>query len=305
MLDQFLFLKSLSVFPSTTPTLPQLPNMPKSPSLPQVPNPPKFPNLNLPYNNAVNTVARNAVGIGQIAMAAVSSFLPRAETLYISDPKGTQFFFDGVMREDHTFIRKITEHPVQDGANITDHSYQMPDILILDVMMSEAMRSIKPLQFGDKPWSTKNWSLTAASQGSGGLSSLAYTTTRNTMNLFANVKTKTKVRPRSVSAYEELVKMQRSGLPVSVQTRLKLYENMLIESIKIQDDEKTVYSMVATITFKEVFVSKSAGVVEESKSQYKLPPVFEGASMPKTRDEGLMDYVHTVNEGRSSNLPLP
>jgi len=54
------------------------------------------------------------------------------------------YFFDAVMRVEHTSEMKITEHPVQTGANISDHAYQMPVRLVFEIGMSDAMDTLGP-----------------------------------------------------------------------------------------------------------------------------------------------------------------
>jgi len=64
------------------------------------------------------------------------------------------FFFDAVLREDHTESVKVTDHPVQTGANISDHAYNMPAKLTMEIGMSDAMDSIVTGQFTG--WYTKS-----------------------------------------------------------------------------------------------------------------------------------------------------
>jgi hypothetical protein len=64
------------------------------------------------------------------------------------------FFFDAVLREDHTETVKITEHPVQTGANISDHAYNLPAKLTMEIGMSDAMDSMVAGQFTG--WYTKS-----------------------------------------------------------------------------------------------------------------------------------------------------
>lgn len=51
------------------------------------------------------------------------------------------YFFDAVLREEHASALRITEHPVQTGANISDHAFFMPARLVLDIGMNDAMAS--------------------------------------------------------------------------------------------------------------------------------------------------------------------
>lgn len=52
------------------------------------------------------------------------------------------YFFDAIFHETHTTTVRMTEHPVQTGANIVDHAYMMPNRLSLEIGMSDAMQSL-------------------------------------------------------------------------------------------------------------------------------------------------------------------
>jgi hypothetical protein len=68
-------------------------------------------------------------------------------TTYILDSSGVGYFFDAVMRIEHDTTTRITEHPVQSGANLSDHAYQLPARVSLEINMSDAMDVFKPGQF--------------------------------------------------------------------------------------------------------------------------------------------------------------
>jgi hypothetical protein len=57
------------------------------------------------------------------------------------------WFFDAFIRLDHVSKLKITEHPVQTGASITDHAYLEPKELTIEVGMSDAAKSLVSGQF--------------------------------------------------------------------------------------------------------------------------------------------------------------
>lgn len=63
--------------------------------------------------------------------------------------KGIQYgwFFDAFIRESHTGTVRITDHPVQDGTNISDHAYNLPDKLTIEIFVSDVMDSIILDQF--------------------------------------------------------------------------------------------------------------------------------------------------------------
>jgi len=158
----------------------------------------------------------------QNAASKSRGYRPRAwdepetkELFYISDSKGNDYFFDGVFKTEHSSKRRLTQHPVQTGANITDHSYQIPMSLTLEVGVSDSMDVYK-----------LSWSGNANS--------------------------------KSVNAYQKLRKIQDSGQPLKVITRMCSYENMVIESIAIQEDYKSLYSMKAGISFQQIIIADVA-----------------------------------------------
>ena len=46
------------------------------------------------------------------------------------------YVFDAVLKLDHERRLAITDHPVEEGANITDHSYLEPKSLSIEIGMS-------------------------------------------------------------------------------------------------------------------------------------------------------------------------
>jgi hypothetical protein len=57
------------------------------------------------------------------------------------------YFFDAVLKIDHTSTIKITEHPVQNGANTADHAFKLPDRVVLEIGMSDCMDAYISGQF--------------------------------------------------------------------------------------------------------------------------------------------------------------
>jgi hypothetical protein len=161
------------------------------------------------------------------------------------------YFFDAFLREEHTTTLKITEHPVQTGANIVDHAYMEPARLVMDIGMSDAMESLVTDQF------------------SGG-----YT--------------------KSVQAYQTLLELQKTRLPLQVFTRLNLYQNMVIESLNSQEDFKTLYGLRCTVTLREIMVvevttttvsareqtsgTTSTGTVQPTEPTSTIAAAFEDAT---------------------------
>lgn len=141
-------------------------------------------------------------------------------------------FFDAIIHTDTEEQLTITSHPVQTGANISDHAYREPSRVTMEVFMSDVMASRLPGQFTDA--------------GSGLMSGF---------DVASAVKA---AGSRSVSAYLRLVELQRAKVPFSVYTRLGVYKNMLIENISTPDDANTAHGLRCTVSMREVLMAQVA-----------------------------------------------
>jgi hypothetical protein len=155
-----------------------------------------------------------------------SSWGEMLQLFYIKDSK-RNYFFDAVLKTDHVNQRRLTTHPVQSGANITDHSYKIPSKLTMEIGISDAM-SILGFD-GNEPWT-------------------GYGVTKE----------------RSVIAFNQLLTMSDSGQPFTVMTRLKKYTNMVIESIEAIEDYRTLHELRASIVFTEVILASGVNIKKES-----------------------------------------
>ncbi len=62
-------------------------------------------------------------------------------------------------------------------------------------------------------------------------------------------------KSRSLAAAQVLGNLQTQRIPVKVMTRLGSFNNMLVETLVIPDDNTTLYGLKATVTMKEIFVA--------------------------------------------------
>jgi hypothetical protein len=115
----------------------------------------------------------------------------------------------------------MTEHPIEEGANITDHAFVEAKVVSIELAMSDAATYLDSSFGGDTP---------------------------------------------SINAFEKLVELQEERQPLTITTRLKTYENMLIETITAPDDFKTMFGMKATVGLREIFVASTATVAMPDRS---------------------------------------
>lgn len=156
----------------------------------------------------------------QTPLTSVTANLPNPESASGSSP--TTYFFDAVLRIIHAQQLRKTSHPVQSGANVSDHAFMQPAKVTLEVGMSDAMAQYKNGQYSSSS-------------------------------------------SKSVSAYQTFLNIQQLRVPLTVQTRLKTYYNMLITDISSPDDVRSLHGLRMTITFEEVITAtantSSAGTV--------------------------------------------
>jgi len=150
------------------------------------------------------------------------------------------YYFDAVLKLDHNSKITMTGHPVEEGANITDHSFVEPKSLSIVIGMSDAATYL------DSSFSGEN---------------------------------------RSVSAFEKLQELQEARQRLTIQTRLKTYKNMLIETMTVPDDFKTMFGLRVTIGLREIIVATTSTVImpdRTSAAPQKTGQTNKGTIQPTT-----------------------
>jgi len=170
---------------------------------------------------------------------------PNASELVLIKTNIAGYFFDAVLDVTHSQKTNITSHPVQTGANVTDHAFLEPARLTMTIKMSDTKVSTIPSQFAG----------------------IAYT--------------------KSVGAYRILEQLQQQRLSFQVHTRLKTYQNMMIESLDIQDSLETLYGLEVTIEMVEILVA-SEKIVKISKRVQATDSSSVGAINGSAVNESLL-----------------
>lgn len=125
------------------------------------------------------------------------------------------YLFDAYFNINHESTLSITEHPVQTGANISDHAFMQPNILTFEIGMSDVMQDLSNSDYKDFSGDTT----------------------------------------RSINAYKILRQLQYDRIPINVYTKLYDYKNMLIETLSAPDTNQTAYALKASVTLKELLVA--------------------------------------------------
>lgn len=127
-------------------------------------------------------------------------------------------FADVTIEEKHKDEIQITEHPTEIGSPMADHAYKIPPEVSMTVAWSESA--------GRLNGAVGNTLLS----GPTGL----------------------------VAVYETLQQLQKSFVRLVVSTGKRLYTNMLIKSLACTTDPATEHVLMIEITFKKVFIVKTA-----------------------------------------------
>lgn len=137
------------------------------------------------------------------------------------------YLFDAYFNINHESTLSITEHPVQTGANISDHAFMQPNTLSFEIGMSDVMKDISNSNYVS----------------------------------FSSDAT------RSINAYKILKQLQSNRIPINVYTKLWDYKNMLIETILAPDTNETAYALKASVTLKEILVASVTTVKISQRPQ--------------------------------------
>ncbi|MDI2595026.1 hypothetical protein POF45_26915 [Pseudomonas sp. 681] len=149
---------------------------------------------------------------------------------------------------------QITEHPVELGANITDHAFKKPADLVIRCGWSNA-------------------SLAGVLNGVQGLISAL-----SGGDAFGSDYVS--------SVYNQLLALQESRIPFDVSTGKRLYSNMLMRSLGVTTDEKSEYTLMVTAVFKQILIVQTQATT--------LPPRDDQAqpeATAETADTGTKQVV--------------
>lgn len=204
-------------------------------------------------SNSIGTAY--AVSQAVAAQKATKVKVVVAPTYLEEDSSGviSHYFFDAVLSTTHTTRREVTSHPVQYRASLTDHSYQLPAEVSLDIGMSDVMDT---------------WYLPSVAVG-----------ISNNFGYGAG-------NGKSVRAYQKFVSLQMKGTPFNLYTKLQTYKNMIIVNITATDDFRTNQALRCRIDLREIFIGKLG---EASRDKYINEPsgtVAEKTAQVKSVDDG-------------------
>ncbi len=169
---------------------------------------------------------------------------------------------DAVITESHNNTIRLTKNPVEFGVDITDHAVIEPKKLVINAEVSDTPLGVAAF--------TEIVDLVTGLFG-----------TATTDNI-----------TRSNAAYNALVLLQETREPIEVQTRLRLYKDMIITGISTTQDKDSSRIVNMIISLEEVLITESEVVQlspeqlqEGSARQQGSSPDKKGRQEPITPDD--------------------
>lgn len=209
-------------------------------------------------------------------------------------------YFDGIMRSEHVSRVRPTNYPVQTGVTMTDHAIIEPVELTIEIMMTDSSAdsymNLSPVVSGVLQKVTGVPIIGTVLQ-SAPLVKKIYDWYSNFRGLpkMPDILTQPGEN-RSIAAWKSLRAMQLSRVPITVETRLQTYHNMLIEELSAPDDVNTLHALRCTVRLREIIFASvaetavstraSASAAESSSGQV---PVQTGDDVNKTAARAILD----------------
>ena len=209
-------------------------------------------------------------------------------------------YFDGIMRSEHVSRVRPTNYPVQTGVTMTDHAIIEPVELTIEIMMTDSSAdsymNLSPVVSGVLRQVTGVPIIGNVLQ-SAPLVKKIYDWYSNFRGLpkMPDILTQPGEN-RSIAAWKSLRAMQLSRVPITVETRLQTYNNMLIEELSAPDDVNTLHALRCTVRLREIIFASvaetavstraSASAAESSSGQV---PVQTGDDVNKTAARAILD----------------
>jgi hypothetical protein len=156
---------------------------------------------------------------------------------------------DAALNIGHDTQTTPTEHPLEDGASISDHIIRKPAILSIEGIVT------------DDPISIVASALGAVSGIPGSLiGGVAGSVVSGAISALGSALLEGDGR-RSVNAYETLLNLQKEGIPLTVVTGLKTYTNMVLFGLNVPQSSRNSNALQFSAKLKKIEIAVSETVI--------------------------------------------
>ena len=158
---------------------------------------------------------------------------------------------DTTLEEHYEDSLEITEHPVEAGAAITDHSFKRPMELVLtcgwsDSSSSGALGLVSGLVATQSPVAAGILGIAS------GISSLLSNPGAGSSGSFTGGAMRASDYVAGI--YSNLLQLQESRQAISVSSGLRVYDSMLIASLRLRRDQRTQYALNVQAVLRQIIV---------------------------------------------------
>jgi hypothetical protein len=189
---------------------------------------------------------------------------------------------DVLLTENPTHSAEVTDHQVEEGANVSDHVRQKPDTLQLEGILSNT------------PVTGSQMTRVIESGG------LVFDS-----NIFADEESPRGSAGYAEAAYKALLELKEAGTVITVTTSRKTYENMVIEQIQAPRDARTGDAIRILVNLKQVrIVSNRLTTVDtrDPRAKGKKSVGRQGAKESSTATkERRQSTLNRIGEGTGLN----
>ena len=188
--------------------------------------------------------------------------------------------------EQHASKLRVTENPIENGANIADHAVLDPkEVTVYGLVVGYetntfSFDNLLGFNFSDYPLPMPIKTITAQAESMVNRFASHFRTGAKAVNQvvadflpdYQSPLLNSLSSDRIADAHEKLLAIQRSGEPVTLQTNTRQYKNMILTSVGLTQKQNTSGEFV--LTFREIFI-----VDTQTASGLNVPK-------PKTRNLG-------------------
>ena len=160
---------------------------------------------------------------------------------------------DATVEEGHSLSMQVTDHEVEDGSNISDHTVRAPDALTLRGIVSDDPISLFQALTGNVAGVVGG--IVGGKFGNFGATVATGAASKISSKLFESSEEK-----RSALAWSALEYAQREAIPLTIITALKSYTNMMLTNVSAPITPRNSKALEFTATFKKVNIIQSETV---------------------------------------------
>lgn len=191
------------------------------------------------------------------------------------------FEIDCCLTESFSASTTVTDFPVENGVNFSDHAINESITLKINFIVTNY-----PMSYSE----------VAASIGAGVIGSLSDSIVSKIAVSETLIKLRETLSPdgylRSKQAFEKIESIRINKVPLQIYTNMREYQNMVITNFSVENNKDTQESLVGTLTFKEVRVVDIAEVtitppnsIDDSVKKSAMNTKNAGNKPPKTLND--------------------